>query len=528
MVPQYRPKTTPPKLRRLRPAEPTISIIDAMDDPCLFRHHFRRPKSWSAWRVFLATLFGLPLDADQLTLFRNCTARAEPAPNGYREADLVIGRRGGKSFVLALIAVYLATVRKWMHYLAPGERATIMVIAADRKQARTILRYAKGLLSETPMLKPLMEAERTEAIDLTNRVTIEVHTASFRSTRGYTIIAALCDEAAFWRSDESANPDVEILNALRPGLASIADGLLLIASSPYARKGALWNAYRKHFGKNDSPVLVWQASTRTMNPTIPQSVIDAAYDEDPTSAAAEYGTEFRSDIESYINLEVVQACITLGVFERSPQSRSRYSAFTDPSGGSNDSFTLAVAHRDGNGFILDAVREVRPPFSPESVVEEFARVLRSYGISRVTGDRYAGEWPREQFRKHGIAYELSAKPKSDLYRDLLPLLNSRRAELLDNSRVVTQLVGLERRTARGGRDSIDHGPGAHDDLANCVAGVLTTIAGRQRKVRTGTCGYGGPVIETDPNTGRPINHQPTRIKWINVQEADAPAARGPH
>ncbi|MDF0583308.1 terminase large subunit domain-containing protein [Bradyrhizobium yuanmingense] len=477
--------------------------------------------------MFLATLFGLPLDGDQLALFQQCTARTKPDPNGYREAHLVCGRRSGKSFTLALTALYLATVRSWLHYLAPGERATIMTIAADRRQARTILRYAKGLLSETPMLKPLIENERSEAIDLTNRVTIEVHTASYRSIRGYTIVAALCDEAAFWRSEESASsPDFEILNALRPGLASIPDGLLLIASSPYARKGALWNAYRKHFGKNDSPVLVWQARTRTMNPTIPQSIIDAAYDEDPASAAAEYGAEFRSDIESYINLEVVQACISLGVFERAPQTRWRYIAFTDPSGGSNDSFTLAVAHRDSDRFVLDAMREVRPPFSPESVVEEFARLLRTYGISRVTGDRYAGEWPREQFRKYGIAYEVSARPKSDLYRDLLPLLNSRRADLLDNSRLATQLVGLERRTARGGRDSIDHSPGGHDDLANCVAGVLTTVAGRQRKVRTGSCGYGGPVTETDPRTGRPINHQPTRIKWVNVREADAPAARG--
>jgi hypothetical protein len=155
-------------------------------------------------------------------------------------------------------------------------------------------------------------------------------------------------------------------------------------------------------------------------------------------------------------------------------------------------------------------------------------VLRSYGINRVSGDRYAGEWPREQFRKHGIAYEPSVKPKTDLYRDLLPLLNSRRVALLDNSRLTTQLVGLERRTARGGRDSIDHGPGAHDDLANCVAGVLTTVSGRQRRIRTGVFGYGGPATETDPTTGRLIDQTPARIRWVKVQEADAPAARGPN
>jgi len=67
--------------------------------------------------------------------------------------------------------------------------------------------------------------------------------------------------------------------------------------------------------------------------------------------------------------------------------------------------------------------------------------------------------------------------KSDIYRDTLPLLNSRKCQLLDIRRLITQLHGLERRTARGGRDSIDHGPGAHDDVANAVAGALVLAAG---------------------------------------------------
>jgi hypothetical protein len=110
------------------------------------------------------------------------------------------------------------------------------------------------------------------------------------------------------------------------------------------------------------------------------------------------------------------------------------------------------------------------------VVQEYAALLKSYRISKVTGDRYAGEWPREQFRKYGVQYEVADKSKSDIYRDLLPLLNSRRVELLDNQRLIGQLVSLERRTARGGRDSIDHPPRAHDDIANSVAGVLTLVA----------------------------------------------------
>ena len=85
-------------------------------------------------------------------------------------------------------------------------------------------------------------------------------------------------------------------------------------------------------------------------------------------------------------------------------------------------------------------------------LEEFAKIIRSYRCTKVYGDRYGGEWPREQFRKHGVNYEPSEKTKSDLYRDLLPLINSGAVDLLEHDRLVTQLTSLERRTARGGRD----------------------------------------------------------------------------
>jgi len=220
-----------------------------------------------------------------------------------------------------------------------------------------------------------------------------------------------------------------------------------------------------------------------MNPAVPQAIIDRAIERDPASAAAEYLAEFRSDIEGYITREVVEAATVPGRYELPPASSCTYAAFVDPSGGSSDSMTLAIAHRDHQGHgILDALREVRPPFSPDSVVREFAVLLRSYGIYEITGDRYAGEWPRERFREHGIDYEPAERPKSDLYRDFLPILNSGRAELLDHVRLSAQLVSLERRTARGSRDSIDHPPGAHDDVANATAGVLVQVAGEMDEI----------------------------------------------
>jgi hypothetical protein len=374
---------------------------------------------------------------------------------------------------MSIMAVFQACFRDWRRYLSPGERAVVLLVASDREQAKILVRYIQGILA-TPLLAPLVENVTADSVDLRGSVTVEVVTRSYRSVRGRSVCTALLDELAFWRDDNSANPDAEVLNAIRASMATFGDDAMVIAgSSPYSRSGVLWNSYKRYFGQDDPHNLVWRAPTRVMNPSVPQDFVDAEYDRDPASAAAEYGAEFRSDIAEFVSLAAIEACTPDGLFEIAPLSSLRYTAVVDPSGGSSDSFTLAITHREPDGVIvLDCIRETRAPFAPETVVEDFARTLAAYRVTKVTGDRYAGEWPREQFRKRNISYEPSERVKRDIYRDMLPLLNSKRVQLLDNKRLITQLAGLERRTARGGKDSIDHAPGRHDDVANAVAGAL--------------------------------------------------------
>jgi hypothetical protein len=322
----------------------------------------------------------------------------------------------------------------------------------------------------------MIERRTADSIDLTNGVTIEVHTANFRSVRGYTVVGAVLDEIAFWRSEDSANPDHEIVGALRPAMSTIVGAVLVAISSPYARRGILWEQYARHHGKDGDDVLVWQAETAAMNPSVDRRVIEAAYEADPEAASAEYGAQFRRDLEAFVSREVIDSCTVAGRYELASVTGMRYCGFADPSGGSADSFTVAIAHAEERDAawvaVLDCIREVKPPFSPDAVVSEFAGVLKAYGLAAVEGDRYAGSWPSERFAAHGIVYQPAEKPKSDLYRDALPLLNAGRVELLDLTRLRAQLLGLERRTGRSGKDSIDHAPGAHDDVVNAVAGAL--------------------------------------------------------
>jgi ribosomal protein L37AE/L43A len=214
-----------------------------------------------------------------------------------------------------------------------------------------------------------------------------------------------------------------------------------------------------------------------MNVNISESTIDKSRKADPSAARSEWDAEFRADLESFIPVEVVEARIVAGRREFPPSMGITYSAFVDPSGGSSDSFTLAVAHLERDHAVLDVLREITAPFSPEDAVKEFVGILRQYRISTVTGDAYAGEWPREQFRKHSVNYRVSEKHRSELYLSLLPLLMSGQAELLDHPRLKNQLINLDRRTGSTGKDSIDHVPGSHDDVANAAAGALVGVVG---------------------------------------------------
>jgi hypothetical protein len=120
-----------------------IDILQTIKDPKIFAQHFRRAESWSAWLVFLAALFALPMTPEQFEIYKQHTGRCTLPTTPSTEAWLVIGRRGGKSFILALIAVFLACFRDWRPYLGPGEVGTIMVVCADRRQARTIMQQCQ-------------------------------------------------------------------------------------------------------------------------------------------------------------------------------------------------------------------------------------------------------------------------------------------------------------------------------------------------------------------------------------------------
>jgi hypothetical protein len=472
--------TTWAKPRRKKPTPnvglPQVSIVQAMDDPSLFGGSFQGP-SWDAWRAILKAAYALPMTAEEVEFFRSVTDR-DPPKKRVRELWLIIGRRGGKDSIASLILAYTAAWFSGQDKLRPGERALCACLATDRDQAAIVLDYARGYFDDVAALKPLVQDdERASDIELTNRCDISVMTSNFRAVRGRPVLLAIFDELALWRDEKSANPDEEIYRSIVPGTLTLAPEALIVGiSSPYRKNGLLYAKFKQHYGQDDDDILVVRAPTRTFNPLIPQSVIDAEIARDPAAMRAEYLAEFRSDVGGWMLAEIIESAVDAGVRVRPPAAGVKYVAFADPSGGARDSFTLAIAHLDDENVVLDCLHEIKAPFDPSVATFEMSAILKQYGLTSVTGDKYGAQWVVAAFAAHGIQYRHSKRDRSEIYLDVMPQFTSGRARLLDHPKMVGQFCSLERTTAPSGRDKVDHGKGGHDDLCNAVAGALVLAA----------------------------------------------------
>jgi hypothetical protein len=456
-----------------------ITIVDAIRNRKLFGSlpRFKNLSTWTAWLVVLKAIFGLTMTAEELVIFNCHTGRTSSPKGGSKENFLIVGRRGGKSFISALIGVFIACFFSFVQYLTTGERGVVLILAVDKAQAKVVFNYCKGIIEAIPALRRMVTAWRADEVELSNDITIAVKTSDYRSVRGVTIVCCICDEVAFWDS-QGVNPDTAVFSALRPAMATIPIAKLICISTGYAQVGVLYEMHKKYHGRDDDDVLVWQADTASMNPTISHKFIDKELEKDPEAGRAEWLGLFREDVSAAFPLEAIEKCIIPGRLELPPSPHvHQYFSFVDPSGGRHDAFTLAIAHRHPqiDSVVIDAIRAVRPPFDPAEVVTEYSSLLKLYGLNSTVGDNYGGEWPKAEFLKQGILYELAENTKSELYLAMVPTVCSRKVELLDNEKLKTELRRLERRTGRNGKESIDHPPRGSDDIANAVSGVTWLI-----------------------------------------------------
>jgi len=455
-----------------------MNIIEAIQDKEYFRGFFDDLKTWESWQAYLKAVFGLSMSKKELRIYRKMTG-IRRTPEGLQRISYILsGRRSGKSKIAALISVFLATSQDWSKKLSPGERGFVLLIANDKDQARTLKDYISAILDGSPKLREFKSKEIAFEIELKNRITISIRAKNYRALRGRTVVAAIFEELAFWRSEESANPDYEVLAAVKPAMLTIKDSMLIGISSAYAKRGLLYDQYKKYYGKARGP-LIWKSTTMEMNPLANRKEIEEQIKSDPSKYRAEFLSEFRDDIESYLGIEDLDRITAKGIQSRAYNSEFSYYAWCDPSGGRVDSMTLGISHLEEEKAILDVILERKPPFSPDAVVEEFSETLKEFNISSVQSDRYAGQWIEEAFEKQGISVKYSELSASEIYSNFIPIVMNERAVLLDNKKLRTQFSNLERHTRSGGRDIIDHPPGLHDDVANAAAGVCVIASKKE-------------------------------------------------
>ncbi len=460
-------------MRKVKVSTRSLDIVAAMNHPGMFAPWFPGT-TWDNWRVILKAAFALPMTEDERAFLRTVAER-EPPMKPVRELWCVAGRRGGKDSVASLIVAFSAALFDGQDKLRQGERATCMCLAVDREQAAIVLNYVRSYFTTIPPFAAMVTRATANGFELSNGVDVVVATNSFRSIRGRTILCSVLDETAFWMDENTAKPDVATYAALVPGMATLPSAVLVGISTPHKKAGLLYNKWKAHFGKPDDRVLVVQAASTTLNPTLDPAIIAQAMEDDPAAASAEWMGLWRDDIGGYVTLELIEAAVDRGVVTRPPLQHCRHFGFVDAASGTGrDSFAVAIAHAEGTEVVLDVAHEIRPPFSPTTAIEEVADLLKNYGIQTVNGDKYAAGFVVDGFARCGIKYEYAEHDRSEIYLECLPLLTSGRARLLDVKRLLHQFATLERRTMSTGRDVVDHGRGdrQHDDLCNAAAGAM--------------------------------------------------------
>ncbi len=451
------------------------SIDEALRDPSLLGAALGDPATWQTWRCVLKAAFGLELNRQDARAFAAVAGSRAPPAKRVRELWAIVGRRGGKSRMAALIAVFLACFVKYR--LARGETGMILVLSASTEGARVVFNYARAFLAESPVLRQEIDAITRDEIRLRNGLVIAIHSNSFRTIRGRTLCACIFDEVAVWRDESSATPDTETYSAVLPSLLTTG-GLLVGISTGYRRAGLLYQKHRDYFGQASDDTLVVQGSTLQFNQTLDETAIDAQRAADPAAASSEWDGGFRDDIASFLDDELIDAAVEHGrPLELPPRVGVYYRAFVDASGGIGaDSYTLSIGHKESGVFVIDVIRGTSGKFDPQEVTREYAALLKEYRCATVTGDYYGAEWVAASWRACNVSYVRSELPKSQIYLETIPLFARHLVRLPDDPKLLRELRLLERHTHRSGKDSIDHPKNGHDDYANAVCGVLRGLS----------------------------------------------------
>ena len=222
-----------------------MNILEAIRDDNLFAPFLGDLRTWGNWLTALRALYGLPVVGEnQRKLVLECTGRTKLRRRGFDVALFLTGRRSGKSRTAAVVGAFESVLAGRERNLAKGERGIVLVTSPTRSQSRIVRDYCRAIF-DTPMLAREVEREDGGGFDL-QRNQDRNSGGRLATVRGYTLLAAIVDECAFfgYDSDSKVKSDTELIRAVQPSLAT-SGGKLIAISSPYAERGWSFRQYKK-------------------------------------------------------------------------------------------------------------------------------------------------------------------------------------------------------------------------------------------------------------------------------------------
>lgn len=431
-------------------------------------------KERPAQEVVLRCLYGLPLNDEQLAIYKLLTGNTDEFEAGINktEGNFDIGARGGKSYITAIVALYEATRDKWKQYLTQGETGYAVIIATRQKQAEDIIQKACSRMLEGSEIAWMMKSFPLKAsLDLTNGMTIASFPCNSTAARGLPIFLLIFDEIAWYRT-EGVKADYAIFNALNPRRAQFPGAKCLKITTPAGKQGLFWEEFDEGFKVRGR--LTVKAHTRLVNPVIPQEFIDKEYKRDPDNAAMEFGAEFAETVAGFFAscIDQLKACFSEPVEDMPYRLDYDYYSAIDQSGlAGRDKFGYAIAHKDGrfNRIVVDCVREWDTK-NADVILEEIRQLNGIYHCREITKDSYAGGWVTNALEKRGLTvYDSERLPV--VYTNLKTLVLAQRLAMPDHPNLRGSLLKTQAFYSKSNNLTIGHErtQEGHGDLANAVA-----------------------------------------------------------
>lgn len=426
--------------------------------------------------------------------------------------DLIVGRRGGKTTLSAMLAIYCAIIEDWNPYLRKTPFATVLILSHSKEFSDEVLELIRTLIEASPILKLLINKKKKNTSSTMNlampyintktkrvkmsRVQIKVGAASSKTTRGIAACAVLCDEIAFWNLDESLKEtDAKILKAVRPAMKQFGRKALLIKlSSPGIKQGELHKEYTKwENGTLPKSYVVFKAPSWVWNTILPKEEFREEWELDEDGFNTEYRANFVDSLSDFINSEFVDLAVMNGVAFNPPEDKKSpvtYKASIDAAF-KGDVFTFSVMGHFENRIKQYVIRgwegTKKNPVKAFEVAQYVRTICKEYGLNEVSADQYAYQPLREIFEQFGITlverpFNLTYKKK--IYFNLKRLVHSQQIDLLDHEKQVKEMKELVVEQTGSGQIRIGHPPGGSDDYSDATA-----IAAYEAVESAGTVGF---------------------------------------